>query len=165
MLPPKINHPPADYPHGPNIFPIRLLGQPLLALQLSPAPAVPWKRQRGPKGSFKHPRLAAWQNEVREIVESELAAAGEAAGPLAHLPFCDQLTRTLVIGIELRFDSESALNRAGDPDNYEKAIWDALRGVLWKDDRSRYIRLHWLHATWSISNPGVYLYVHEYSGG
>lgn len=36
---------------------------------------------------------------------------------------------------------ESYLSRyAGDPDNYEKSILDALKGVAWKDDRVRWIR-------------------------
>lgn len=55
-----------------------------------------------------------------------------------EFPYMGPLNIVICIGLS----SEHAIDVAGDPDNYEKGIFDAMKGLVYPDDKLKYIRDH-----------------------
>lgn len=87
---------------------------------------MPWSRTRGAGNQrFNPARLVAWEGQIKERASQEIAVLD------LDLPTKEPLW----VEISIQFRDRARFNRAGDPDNLQKAILDALRGVVWVDDR------------------------------
>lgn len=99
----------------------------------------PWRtpqRARG-QGTYKHPRLEAWQGSIA------LQARAAFDGPPLECPV--RLTMTLFLErpkshylssgrLRKGAPHHATSKKAGDLTNHEKAVEDALTGILWVDD-------------------------------
>lgn len=101
-------------------------GEAILAFSLRGKPET-WSRSRGGPGQprYNDPRLKSWEGVLRETAKQEADIWG------LDLP----TTQPLWVEIGIAFPNRSAWRMAGDPDNYAKAILDALRDTVWEDDR------------------------------
>jgi Holliday junction resolvase RusA-like endonuclease len=94
-----------------------------------------WQRMRGQRNKYKRADLRAWGERLATIAREEIELTGAAPG---FYPYDGKL----FIHIMIIVDDENELHGLGDPDNIEKAIFDALTGVVYVDDRIKYIRKH-----------------------
>ncbi len=103
-----------------------------------PGKPYPWRVRRTREGRFyPAPQLKAWQERVVAFVESQrgeqvdgpvqLEVEVVLQRPPSHLTSKGQLRKSA--------PREATSLRCGDATNHLKAIEDALKGVLWKDDR------------------------------
>lgn len=93
-----------------------------------PDVAVPWQRTRGKTVRYTHERVRVWKYLVHEHAANEIEMSGvkfDHEGPFR-------------LSVTLRLPRR-VWHLAGDSDNYEKAIMDALKGLVWRDDKVRYI--------------------------
>ena len=91
---------------------------------------------------MKSHRDVVWQGLVRDAAEQEMAITGEtvSAGPFE-------------VRIHVVFKDRKQLETSTlDPDNVEKNILDALKGVVWTDDKMKVIRRLTIEA---LLHPGI----------
>ena len=115
------------------------LGPAVLELLLEEDP-VPWQRTRGTNGQrFNSVKLQAWEGVLRERAQLFLDLWDLDGFPTKE---------ALWVETEIWFSGPARFNRAGDADNYEKAIFDALQGVVWVNDKTSNIPVHRFTAAW-----------------
>lgn len=93
----------------------------------------PWQRMRGSTTKFKRTDLKAWGEKLSDLAREEIELSNETPG---FFPYDGQIYVSLLIYAKY----EEQVTLLGDPDNMLKPIFDALTGVVWKDDRIRYLR-------------------------
>lgn len=115
-----------------------------------------WSRSRGKQRRFKPLAMRAWQKFLRRIAAEEMDIA-ENSDLWPH-------DGPLFVSIQAMFPSMQMLNACGqDGDNIVKAILDAFNGMLWPDDKIRYVRGHSFKASvaqskeWKGTHVTVYL--------
>lgn len=82
-----------------------------------PGPPVPWQRARTKRGQFYNPRkMRDWQHKVAWCAKI-------AMGPLG--PTASKVSVTMRVRRQVR---------RGDLSNYVKAVEDAIRGIVYRDD-------------------------------
>lgn len=120
-------------------------GERVLAFSLAGKPET-WSRSRGGPGQprYNDPRLKSWEGVLREAAQQEADLFG------LQLPTTDPLW--LEMGIS--FPNRSAWRVAGDPDNYQKAVLDALADTVWEDDRVKNVPVVQFQA-WYEDHPGA----------
>jgi Holliday junction resolvase RusA-like endonuclease len=75
--------------------------------------------------------IRSWQEEVADVVRQEMEIEG------AQYPL-DPVRIDIIVTV----DGEEQLKKLGDPDNIEKVIFDALTGVVIRDDKLKNIPIH-----------------------
>ena len=126
----------------------------LLSISVATLP-VSWKRVRGSSTRYKPVNVKAWQEFLAEICKEEITMSED--------PSLFPYAGPVEISIEVLYPDDNALHRLGDPDNIEKAIFDALTGIVIKDDRLRYIRRHSLTSNLALSEEEVGTHIGIYS--
>ncbi len=97
----------------------------------------PWQRMRGSKTKFKRTDLKAWGELIANLAREEIELSEEAPG---FFPYDGKFFVHILIYV--KYEEQIIYDLNGDPDNIEKPIFDALTGIVWRDDKIRYIRKH-----------------------
>lgn len=88
---------------------------------------VPWKRAGSNKGRrFTQPVDKQWRDKVRLVALAEVGALKMARDPW-------DVDGWFLVSLSFGFADDGRLART-DSDNLVKAVLDACKGVLWKDD-------------------------------
>jgi len=108
-----------------------------------PGRPVPYKRPFG-----KHRQMPEKDRVWRKLVADEVR-------PM--VPEGWDLSGAFTVELTFLFEEAYFRRYAGDPDNYEKSILDALKGIAWKDDRVRQIRkvAKWFYPAIPTGDEGV----------
>jgi len=117
---------------------------------------VVWKRPSGSRHRFKNDDLRAWQESIATLAREEIELTGKDP---SFFPYDGQV----YIHVHIMYPNEAEIVRTGDPDNIEKGLFDALTGVLIKDDKVRYIRKHTTEVSVAKSEETVGTHVTIYS--
>jgi len=75
--------------------------------------------------------IRSWQEEVADVVRQEM-----------EIECIEYPLDPVRIDIVVTVVDDGQLKRLGDPDNVEKVIFDALTGVVIKDDKLKNIPIH-----------------------
>jgi len=87
---------------------------------------VSWSRARGTTHRWNLTALTAWESTIHAVAEEEVAMAGYT------FPAC---------GVQVSVEMETpSLASFGDPDRHLNAVLDGLRGVLYPDDKAKFLR-------------------------
>lgn len=127
---------------------------------------TPWARTRSSRTNkgytrVKHASVGDWQRLLKSVALEEVYGRSEFphAGPL--FVSINVLTYNEVGG-RLRSPAQVSLEKS-DGDNMEKAIYDALSKVVWKDDNIKNIPRHFFNVDQAMSDEviGTYITVYE----
>lgn|GEM_PF-6265070 len=102
-------------------------GRAVLSFMIPMLP-IPWSRARG-RGEhrFKPESLRDWQEVVKDAARQEMDIQGV------------EMVSRVEVEILVLYPSQVRLDRAPDLDNIAKGILDAMTGVVYPDDRPRWV--------------------------
>jgi Holliday junction resolvase RusA-like endonuclease len=93
---------------------------------------VQWQRMRGDRNRYKPTNLKAWQEKVADVLREEISIEG-----LDNIfPGRNPVKASVIIC----YETMEELNKAPDGDNIIKGILDAMTGIVYIDDKPRYLR-------------------------
>lgn len=94
-----------------------------------------WRRYPGTQRRFKPQDIRDWQEEVADRFREEMELQ-DITEPFEHV----------WVEIAVSVTTMKELEHLGDPDNIEKALFDAMTGVVIKDDKMSNIVDHHTYA-------------------